>query len=291
MITCFGEILVDMLQRADGTSVRHVGGAPFNVAVSAARNGADVCFVGRVGHDDNGRCLLDAVPAYGVHTRIGLDSAHATTVALVTLDAAGERSFRFLREDAADYMLSASDIRIEPSTTIVHLGTLMLNKPQGRAFADEVLREARTCGALLSVDANFRSDLFVTEALRNEVMGPYLMAADILKLGADELASLTGVSGIDEGVRALGYKGMLFVTDGASDSRVYWQGHVASARPPHLDRVVDTTGAGDAFYGAVLAGLDDIYRRQCQPTMDGLRHILEMANRCGAAATQTEGAL
>ena len=289
MITCVGEILVDKLVKEEG-SVCHIGGAPFNVAVGAARCGSEVRFVGKVGADDMGSFLLAEAGRYGVDARIAVDAMHPTTVALVTLRG-GERSFRFIRDNTADYQLTEDEICVAPHTTIVHLGTLMLSKPEGRAAADLTLRLAREHGAMLSVDANFRDDLFATKALRDEVMLPYLMAADILKMSEDEIYDLTGKADLDEAVAALGFGGLLFITAGSAPSRAYMGAHYVEAMPPHLDKVVDTTGAGDAFYGAVLAQLDQTYVKGLQPTLPVLQGFLEVANRYGAEATQREGAV
>ncbi len=289
MITSIGEILVDKLVKQDQT-VCHVGGAPFNVAVGAARCGSTVRFVGKVGADEMGDFLLREVPRYGVDARIAVDPVRPTTVALVTLED-GERSFRFLRDNAADYHLEEADMRVAEGSTIVHLGTLMLSKPEGRLAAGIAVRLARQSGAMLSVDANFRDDLFATKALRNEIMRPYLMAADILKMSADELVDFTGVDDLDLAVNALGYDGLLFVTAGKEPSRAYWHGYKVEEAPPVLPSVVDTTGAGDAFFGAVLSQLDAIYLRGQQPTPSALQRILNVANRYGAEATQREGAV
>lgn len=290
MIISVGEILVDKLMTPSGTAC-HIGGAPFNVAVGAARMGAKVRFIGQVGADEMGDLVRREAVRFGVEADIRVDALHPTTVALVTLDGEGERSFRFLRDNTADYQLSVEGLDLPADVTLVHLGTLMLNKPKGRETADQVVRLAREHGALLSVDANFRDDLFATKALRNEVMLPYLQTADILKMSADELTDLTDVADIDEAVSVLRPRGLLFVTAGSRASHAYLAGHHVSAIPPVLSHVVDTTGAGDAFYGAVLAGLDAIYAEGMQPTMPALQRILEEGNRCGAMATQREGAV
>jgi fructokinase len=290
MICAVGEILVDRLVKKEG-AVCHVGGAPFNVAVGAARCGASVAFWGKVGKDEMGDYLMRAASDYGVALHIAQDPAYPTTVAEVTLDEAGERYFRFIRDNAADYHLDAADWAVPQGATIVHLGTLMLNKREGRAFADRVVQLTRESGALLSVDANFRDDLFAATALRNEIMLPYLLAADILKMSEDEVCSLIGCDSLDEAVARLKYRGMLWVTAGSKPSRVYCGGHRVEAAPPKLTHIVDTTGAGDAFYGAVLAGLDAIYAKGAQPSMGDLEEILQVANRMGAIATQKEGAI
>ena len=290
MITAVGEILGEWVIKGNDR-VCHVGGAPFNVAVGAAGCGAEVTFFGKVGRDDLGDFLLAALPTFGVDARVAVDPDRPTTVAEVTLDSSGERYFRFLRDHTADYHLSPADFDVPPRTTIVHLGTLMLNKPEGRAFADHVVRTTREHGALLSVDANFRDDLFATTALRNEVMMPYLLAADVLKMSEDEILSLTDAPDLDAAVRSFPYRGLLFITAGSRPSRAYSHGHMVAVTPPRLTHIGDTTGAGDAFYGAVLANLDAIYTRGLQPTMDALAEILEVANRMGALATQKEGAI
>ena len=120
---------------------------------------------------------------------------------------------------------------------------------------------------------------------------PYLLAADILKMSEDEILSLTEAPDLDAAVRAFPYRGLLFITAGSRPSRAYSSGHMVAVAPPRLAQIVDTTGAGDAFYGAVLANLDALYGKDLQPTMDTLAEILEVANRMGALATQKEGAL
>lgn len=286
MILCAGELLVDKIVTAGG-AVCHVGGAPFNVAVNAVRAGAGVRFYGNIGKDATGEFLLAKAGDYGVQLCLTVDDLHPTTVALVQLDEKGERSFRFLRDNAADYYLDASLLDWNGVTTL-HLGTLMLNTAIGRDFFAKAVVEAQKRGVRVTVDANFRDDLFASQEQRNATMLPYLLQGDVLKLGHDELASLTHCATIDEGAAALSYEGLLFVTAGADGSAVYRKGVcLAKANAQKVEHVVDTTGAGDAFFGTVVALLDS----GVPLDGDSLTHILNLANRAGAAATQTEGAL
>ena len=265
----------------------HVGGAPFNVAVYAARQGADVRFFGNVGCDHEGAFLQEQAKTFGPDLRLTQSADCPTTIALVTVDNAGERYFRFLRDNAADYQLNADDIDWSGVTTF-HFGTLMLNTAQGRAFCESAIKQAKRRNIRVTTDANFRDDLFATAEERDHTMLPFLMEADVLKLSIEELQALAGENDTTRAVSKLGYKGLLLITKGADGSEAFLGGkRIACAPSDPVEKIVDTTGAGDAFFGAALACIDS----GASLDTESLEQVLTVANRSGAAATGTEGAL
>ena len=286
MILCAGEILVDRVRAPEGET-DHIGGAPFNVAVYAARHGADVRFFGNVGGDSAGTFLKEQAKTFELDLQLTESADSPTTVALVTVDKSGERSFRFLRDNTADYQLDASEIDWEGVTTF-HFGTLMLNTEKGRTFCKEAIAQAKRRNIRVSTDANFRDDLFATTQERDSTMLPFLFEADVLKLSVEELQALAKDSDIARAVSKLGYKGLLFITKGAEGSEVFLRRKRITCAPASpIEKIVDTTGAGDAFFGAVLALID----RGVSLDAESLKQVLTTANSAGAAATQTEGAL
>ena len=285
MILCAGEILVDRVGTPAGET-DHIGGAPFNVAVYAARQGAEVRFFGNVGSDREGAFLKEQAKSFELDLRLTQTDC-PTTIALVTVDKKGERYFRFLRANTADYQLNAAAIDWEGVTTF-HFGTLMLNTETGRAFCESAIREAKRRNIRVSTDANFRDDLFSTTEERDRTMLPFLMAADVLKLSIEELQALAQENDTACAVSKLGYKGLLLITKGAEGSEAFLGGkRIACAPSDPVEKIVDTTGAGDAFFGAALACID----RGASLDAESLEQMLTIANRSGAAATQTEGAL
>ena len=277
MILCAGEILVDRVQTPEGET-DHIGGAPFNVAVYAARQGADVRFFGNVGSDSEGAFLKEQATTFGLDLRLTETADCSTTVALVTVDKTGERFFRFLRDNAADYQLDAAQMDWRGVTTF-HFGTLMLNTAKGRAFCESAMREAKRRNIRISTDANFRDDLFSAAEERNRTMLPFFLAADVLKLSIEELRSLANESDTALAVA---------ITKGAEGSEAFLGGkRMASVPSSPMEKIVDTTGAGDAFFGAALALID----RGISLDSESLKQVLATANRSGAAATQIEGAL
>ena len=161
MILSVGEILIDLFKSDSTTEVR-VGGAPFNVAVAVKRSGGKVGFVGKVGDDDFGKFVINEVEKYNLdRVNVTTLDGHKTTVAEVSLDSNKERTFKFLRNDTADYQLKIEDVDFESfSPSILHLGTLMLGKEIGRKFASSLIDLATKKGVKISVDVNLRDDIF-----------------------------------------------------------------------------------------------------------------------------------
>ena len=117
-LVTIGEILIDLTYsgRQNGVPVyvANPGGAPANVAVAAARLGADSAFIGKVGNDYYGGFLRDTLTENKVDTSGMLTDASApTTLAVVSLTDAGERSFSFYRRNCADTLLSPDEVSDE----------------------------------------------------------------------------------------------------------------------------------------------------------------------------------
>ena len=107
-IVTIGEVLIDLTQT--GKDARGIpqfaanpGGAPANLAVAASRLGAQTAFIGKVGADAFGRYLKEVLAENKVDVSgMAVDADHPTTMAVVSVDAAGERDFSFYRSANAD---------------------------------------------------------------------------------------------------------------------------------------------------------------------------------------------
>ena len=292
-IVCLGEILVDFVAREAGVSVgeaasfqRALGGAPANVAVGVARLGGASAFLGCVGEDPFGRFLAAELRVEGVDVG-GLQTTAAarTTLAFVSLDAAGERSFVFFRQPGADMLLAASQLdRVLLSRAhIFHFGSFSLSAEPAASATRVALRQARAGGALISYDPNLRLHLWPdAEAARRAIL-PLIDQADILKLSAEELPILT----TDGDARSLWRNSLraLIVTDGGRGARLITPKGEWRA-PGFRVRTVDTTGAGDAFVAALLSCLAEEPDALAIAPGETLRY----ACAAGALATTARGA-
>ena len=105
-ILTIGEVLIDLTQtgkdeRGIPQFAANPGGAPANLAVAAARLGAQTAFIGKVGADAFGRYLKEVLAE---------NKVDVSGMAVVSVDATGERDFSFYRSANADVMLSKEDI-------------------------------------------------------------------------------------------------------------------------------------------------------------------------------------
>ncbi len=315
-----GEILIDWVcpergATLDAATTFHPapGGAPANVAVGLSRLGVKAGFSGKVAQDRWGEQLVARLASEGVDTRsVVRDPAADTRMAYVLLDAAGERHLAAFSKQAADAGLTAPEVDALPldEVKIVYLTSMMqAQSPSWEAFARMVER-AKASRALLVYDPNYRPVLWEAaqraetqrsepqraEARAREALEAAAHAADLLKLGTEELAFLTGTTDLRDGMAKAWEHfnpALLVVTDGPMGA--FWkngasEGHVQAIAVPALD----STGAGDGFVAGLLAGIleegtdPDVVRWLPQETMIPL---LRRANGVGALVVTKLGAM
>lgn len=285
MVLCIGEILADMIGRKDGNCVHFdcfAGGAPFNVACGMAKLGTSVKFYGCVGKDEIGAFLLEyAHKVPGLKSDVAEDDTRNTTLAFVTLNDVGERSFSFFRRGTADYALKFdAAMRAAADADIVHIGSLMLSERRGRKFARKIAAGMHRLGKKVSFDVNFREDIFRDREAAKKIYAEWMERADILKLSEEEAELFFG-DAKEKKLLSLSKGKIVFVTLGERGACLYRDG-VKAERGTVSVQVVDTNGAGDAFYAGALHCLDRGVR--------DAEELLAFANVCGALTTTRHGA-
>ena len=297
-ITTIGEILVDMTQtHVDANQIPHFaanpGGAPANVAVAASKLGIESAFIGCVGDDSYGRLLRDTLIRFGVSTD-GLQVTRRanTTLAIVTVDETGERSFSFYRKPGADTMIdTAKAIEAIKGTGILHFGSVSLTDPVCRDAVVNTVQAAKKAGALITYDPNYRAALWEGEDAAVLQMRAVLPLCDIVKISDQETALLTGREDPHEAAQALLDLGVrLAVVTLGAEGALWRYGDLEGTVPGFKVKVADTNGAGDTFFGAFLSriarrgGIDGL-------TADELNEYVRFANRAASLTTSRPGAI
>ncbi|MEO8777456.1 MAG: carbohydrate kinase [Rhodanobacter sp.] len=304
-ILCFGEALIDFHRQAPGAPgappafVPYTGGAPANVAVAAAKLGGRAAFVGMLGQDMFGDMLLASLQDMGVDTRyVVRTDAALTALAFVSLDDRGERSFSFYRPPSADLLFVESDFdeRAFAGAGVFHVCSNSLTEASIAATTVAGMARAHANDVLVSFDMNLRPALWARGQDPLPHLWEALLAADLVKLSAEEFAFLAGSAGDEAGVRARLWQGharWLLVTDGGAPIR-WFTPDQAGAFPAFNLPAVDTTGAGDAFVGGLIYGLADAGTTPSDLPLlirDGARRdeLLRFAAACGALAVTRTG--
>jgi fructokinase len=271
-ITIFGEVLFDCFP--DGEKI--LGGAPFNVAWHLQAFGQQPRFVSRVGEDDEGRVIRQAMGAWGMdESGLQRDPTHPTGQVQVRLQG-GEPSYEIVDGVAYDFIdaesLAAGDC------SILYHGSLSLRHTMPRE-ALQRLRERDD--PIIFMDVNLRAPWWQ----RQEVL-EWVRQADWVKLNEEELASLQGQDGelrirAEAFLRQNGLMGLV-VTRGAEGATLLTRELAAINVAPNIaHQVVDTVGAGDALSSVLLLGLS-----QGWP----MRETLERAQYFASAVVGLRGA-
>ncbi len=297
-ILTIGEVLIDLTQTGRDEKgipqfAANPGGAPANLAVAASRLGAKTAFIGKVGADGFGRYLSDVLTQNGVDASgVAVDRQHPTTMAVVSVDASGERDFSFYRGANADVMLSKEDIpdAALEGAKVVHFGSVSLTADPSRSATLDAVRRARAMGKTITYDPNYRANLWPDQDTAVAQMKAPLDLVDILKVSDEELPLLTGTTDCESGTAQLAAHGigLIFVTlgpDGVFYRMGEKTGHVAGVPC----KVGDTNGAGDTFFGAALSKLckEDLTAL----TVEKLEQVLAFANKAASITTSRHGAI
>ena len=261
-IVAIGEPMIEFNQTVPGEPgyLQGFGGDTSNFAIAAARQGARVAYVTRLGDDAFGRMFLELWRREGIDvTGVGIDADAFTAAYFVTHDASGHQ-FSFLRAGSAAARMTARDLPLALIGEARFLHVSGISQAISGTACDAVfaaIEAARSSGAAVSYDSNLRLKLWpiararavICETIRlSDYFFPSLDDARALSKKDDPDAILDwcfhhGASAV---LLKLGEDGVI-VAPAQDAQRLHLPGHVVAA--------VDATGAGDTFAGALLARL------------------------------------
>ncbi|WP_342528291.1 carbohydrate kinase [Chryseomicrobium sp. FSL W7-1435] len=301
-IYSLGEVLIDFTPRQNEAAPlvplyeQNPGGAPANVAVMAAKLGADSRLLAKVGQDMFGKFLIDYLTREKVDVSlVTTTQAVMTPLAFVSIGEDGDRDFAFYRTPGADTKLTIDDVSQAHFTadTILHIGTLSLTDEPSRSATYHALDLAQEAGSLISFDPNIRFSLWETKELVRDQIHQVLPFVDLVKLSEEELSflwpdlspeaacqELATTYGITLLIVTQGEKGCSYFRD---DKLEYIEGFPANA--------IDTTGAGDAFWGTVLAGIAKTISTKLDLEKVHISRILREANAAGSLTVERRGGI
>lgn len=302
-VLCVGEALIDMICTDKGKSLsqginflKKPGGAPTNVAAAIAALGGRVELAAKVGNDPFGKYLINVMQDFGVSTQwILQDKDHFTTLAFVSLMEDGERDFNFNR--GADGQLSQQEVEgIDLNEfSVIHFGsaTGFLPGPLQAAYRS-LLGKALSNNVFISFDPNYRHLLFKnnTQSFIDQSWH-FLNHCHFFKVSDEEAMLITGTTTLKDAVNTLlqKTKAVFAITLGKEGTLlgIQQQTHIIPSIPVNP---VDTTGAGDAFVGAVLYQISHKTFTEIQSlTISKWMEMIGNANKAGARTCEFMGAM
>lgn len=300
-VLALGELLIDfsVVPSVEGTTstlLGSAGGAPANVLAALCKLGGSGQMIAKVGNDAFGDFLTSCIKRAQIQTDSILRHAERTTLAFVQLDEHGERSFSFERDPGADTLLEKDDLDASwfEDARLFHFGSLSLTNNPAREATYAAVELARSHGCVVSFDPNLREPLWDDLSEAKEQMLRGASFADIVKVSGEELLFLTNATDVDTGVRVyrdLYPKACLIVTLGSAGA-CFDIGTGLNFVSTIDVQAIDTTAAGDAFFGAFLYRLTRSTMDLRTSLSNGalLRDAIRFANVAGALTTTKRGA-
>ena len=300
-IVALGELLIDFAavsrdEHGYPTMAAHPGGAPANFLAAVNRLGGRTALIGKVGDDTFGHLLIKTLEDIGIDASgIKISKGFFTTLAFVSFDDKGDRSFAFSRKPGADTQLRFDEIDLGmiDNARVFHFGTLSLTHEPAKDATVRAVEYAKNAGKLISFDPNLREMLWDNLSDAKAAMLWGISQADIVKISDNEvefLFDLTPEQGAKYILERFGVK-LVFVTSGA-EGCVFANGN-ATGHVPALKglNVIDTCGAGDIFGGTAVWKVLESGKLPEELTASELEKIAGFACTVAGLSTERSGGI
>ncbi|WP_459500348.1 carbohydrate kinase family protein [Bacillus sp. C1] len=297
-VFCIGELLIDFVcldrhsSLTDGNLFeKKAGGAPANVAAAITKLGGSSSFMGQVGKDPFGDFLEKTLQDARVNTSM-LIKEKQTTLAFVSIDREGERDFTFMRGADGEYTFEDIDLATIKNDDILHFGSATALLPGNlKETYIKLLHHAKQHNMFISFDPNYRDALIKDIPQFRKDCLIFISNAHFVKVSDEEAILLTMETDLYKAAQlllsygakcvaiTLGKNGTLLAT---KEKQII----IASITVQQID----TTGAGDAFVGAMLYQFSN-KEYTSPPNFSTLRHFVSFANKVGALTCTNYGAI
>lgn len=299
-IVALGELLIDFSEVGYGNNNMKIfeqnpGGAPANLLTAASHMGCKCAFIGKVGNDMHGKFLRDILIKEEIDvSNLILDDDFFTTLAFVEIANDGERNFSFARKPGADTQLNKDELNNDliSNCKIFHFGSLSLTNNPSKEATLEAIKIAKESNVLISYDPNYRASLWNNQIQAIEEMKSVIKDVDIMKVSDEESLLLTNSKTYEEAADKLLAQGikLLAITLG-SDGVMIARKDKKEIIKGFKIKTVDTTGAGDSFWGGFLSSYLSYQQDINEISWDNLKKCARIGNALAALCVSKRGGI
>lgn len=264
----------------EGATVECSGGSAANTLAALAALGADTAFIGKTKDDHLGNLFRHDIKNIGVDFETApAEEGSATGRCIIAVTPDGERSMSTYLGVCADVYEEDIDTRFVIDTSVFYVEGYLWDQPHAKKSINKAIQ---ACSAKHVPVAMTLSDTFCVERHREELKDMSKYGVDILFGNEAEMKCLYETDDIDEAIKQLQQSVKIgLVTLGPKGAKVVTPLGVTDVATAHVEKVVDTTGAGDMFAAGFLYG----YTRGW-----GYADAAKLGNKCAGHIIQQMGA-
>ena len=309
-VVCVGEALIDRIRnKSNKEFTDFFGGAPANVACALRKLHIDSAFIGRLGSDKYGKKFIEQFKKLDVNTNfLQLDNELPTRIVKVNRDNFGDRFFSgfdtSLNTFFADEYIERDEIKKDiisleslfSKTKYLVCGTIILTSLISLKSIYFLLSIAKKFNVKIIIDLNWREVFWdyatitsqTSKSERLALIRNFLKYAHILKLAKEEAILFFENENPAEISKTIANRPDVIITDGKNPISWFINGLKGTTKVTNSSRIVDTTGAGDAF----LAGLISQFISLDYPSNESqIQNCVRFASFCGLLTCLGEGAI
>ncbi len=258
------------------------GGSPANVAVNLRQMGKEVALISCIGNDGIGKLLISQLKNAGLsETNIQYSNTQPTSLVLVTRS---KETPDFIAYRMADRHLHTIDKKTIRSAFIIHTTAFALSLQPARNAILKALKFGRGHDKKISIDWNFATQIW-GEDNGKSIFKKVMKLKPLLKISLDDLERFLGHKTIDEYKFHLDKFNCSFICLTCGKDGVWYRSSGKKwnfKETIKVAEVVDTTGAGDAFWAGFLSGvIDSLPEHSCIDK--GLQNAAEKIQRKGSS--------
>ena len=262
-VLCVGEVLIDFIGHQSDVLInntrdyhRYLGGSPTNVAMNLARLGLKPVMISTVGNDGFGEYIFKRLAEVGVNTDGVKKLENKPTTVIFVSKSEGTPDFIPFR--AADYHINEEQITSETlvQTNIFHTTCFALSKEPAQSTILKKAKEAYKLGCKLSIDINYSKKLWDCKEQALQVIKAYCALNPLIKISEDDMLRLFEKKlphqEIFDFFHNLGAETICLTLGSKGVKLSQKEKNIIEFPAIKVEKVMDTTGAGDAFWSGFL---------------------------------------
>lgn len=298
MIVIMIESLIDFVPNKDGSYIPLPGGSPFNTAIALGRLNVDVSFYGNISNDFFGTKLKQYLKDNNVLINYVNNVENETTLAFVGYSENSNPSYTFYTNNTAD--ISFNKITLPFSKNEVKcllFGSYSLGLEPSGTTAEQIIMNEKD-NYIIALDPNMRLSISKNKDSYKNRIQRLIRNCHILKLSTEDFFNIYGKDmSIDKILNFLieeSSSEIIFLTDGEKGSHAITRTGIRCSTKTYKIKLADTVGAGDTFFGSILAKLEqkNNLSKENLKTLKGqeLMELIDFASKASAINCTKKGA-